>query len=654
MARSLVSHVILALLLSCLLVVPPWAVADAPLDEVVVTARRIPGLAAKVHELPASVSVVTSDTIAHSGAHTTVEAMQQLAGVSVLDNRGLGLGADTTVNLRGIVNSSRTDVLVLVDGIRQNRITGDEVHWQAIPVSEIDRIEVIRGGGGTIYGEGALAGVINIVTKRGATKPIVAEESLEGGSYGWWRSVTQARGTEGPLSYGASFTRQLWDGYRDSTSTRGSTAHLGTTWTPLPETSLDLTATYHDDTSHFAGGLTPQQVQQDRRNPGSFHGFFHDNLYSVGATLTQQLGEAWTVAVNASQQHRVEDSTTTAVFDNVAPSRAAGGRLAHHAAGAVWETTSIAGVEVSDDKATTGLRGSALSESNRRGAAGFLEETLKLFQRWIVTAGFRYDKSWYREDLTFPTFNGKLRFSGRSPRLGLTYLFTPTTSAYVSWAESFKAPSIDDLDAILPPYNDNVGVRPQLAETTEGGVRWTTWPWAHVTASVFQTRIRDEILFNPDTFANANYTTRRTGAELAVRGVAWHDRVTYGAAYTFVRARFVKGAFTGYVIPGTPEHQISLNGTYHVTSWLETAADFTYVDIPYRINNFLNTLPARPYGVVNATVRYTRPNHEIYLTIQNLLDKRYSSFQASTGTAVGTGENPAPPRTFLLGTRVKI
>ncbi len=621
------------------------------LEEVIVTAKRIPGLSINPRELPAGVSVVTGQELARSGARTTTDVLQQLVGVSVMDSRGLGLGADGTVNLRGIVNSSRTGALVLVDGIRQNRITGDEVHWPAIPISQIERIEVLRGGGGTIYGEGALAGVINIVTKRGADKPLVAEQSLEGGSYGWWRGVTTARGTEGPLAYGLTFTRQLWDGYRDSTSTRGSSVNLVTTWTPWANTALDITANHHDDTSHFAGGLTPTQVKQDRRNRGNFPGFFHDRMTAVGTTLTQRLGDDWTVVGNLAFRRWDSDSTTTSVFENRAPSLTSGVRVAHHVAFPHWESTAVVGTDLARDKATTGTKTATLSESNKFSAAGFVEETLKLFARWVLTAGYRYDHSDYHEALTFPTFEGKLRFGGRSPKVGLTYLLNDRASLYTSWTQSFKAPNIDDLDAVLPPYNDNVGVRPQTARTTEAGARWAAAPWARLEGSLFHTRIRDEILFNNDTFANANFSTRRTGVELAARGALWRDRLSYGATYAFVRARFVKGAFTGYVIPGTPEHRVTLQAAYRFTPWLEGSADYLWVDTQFRINNFTNTLPGAAYGVTNATLRYRRPSHEVFLTVQNLLDKQYSSFQSSNGTAISTGENPAPPRTWLLGAK---
>ncbi|MBI4313619.1 MAG: TonB-dependent receptor [Candidatus Omnitrophica bacterium] len=627
---------------------PPWA-----LDDVVVTAKRIPGLQMDPHSIPAHITVIPAEEIARTGARTTLDVLQQMPGVSVLDTR-FGMGADGSVNLRGIVNGSRSAVLVLVDGIRQNRVTGDEVHWLAIPVNQIERMEVLRGGAGTIYGEGALAGVINIVTKRGGPRPLGGDSSLETGSYGWLRSVINAGGAKDAWSYNFSVTRQLWDGYRDSTSSRASTVSASATWTPRPETSIDMTTSFHDDTSHFAGGLTTATVERDRRNPGTFSGFFEDKIAQFGATVTQQIGEAWTLVGNLFARQWDEDITTTGTFANIAPSHGGGLRAAHEMGRDFWHAATVAGFELFDEKATTGLRTSTLSESNREGGAAFIEETLKLFQKWVLTAGVRYDKSFYKEDLAFPTFTGKIKFSGSSPKVGLNYLLNDTASTYVSWARSFKAPNIDDLDAVLPPFTDSVDVKPQVADTAETGVRWDAAPWAKFQGAVFHTHIDNEIIFNAGTFSNQNFTTRRVGTEWSVHGGRWNDRLLYGATYALVKARFSKGDLTGNVIPGTPEHIITLRASYRIAPWLEAASDYRWVDTPFRINNLANTLPGDIYGVADMSLRYLRPRHEIYFTIQNFLDEEYSSFQSSSGTAVSTGENPAPPRTFLIGAKVKL
>ena len=98
---------------------------------------------------------------------TAQEAVSQAAGVTVRDFGGLG--KLSTVSIRG---STSQQVLVLIDGVRINPSTGGGADLSSIPASQIERIEVIRGGGSALYGEGAIGGVVNIITKKHKGKAI--------------------------------------------------------------------------------------------------------------------------------------------------------------------------------------------------------------------------------------------------------------------------------------------------------------------------------------------------------------------------------------------------------------------------------------------------------------------------------------------------
>lgn len=114
---------------------------------------------------------------------TTEEAIRQAAGVNVRDFGGLG--QLSTISIRG---SSADQVVVLLDGVRLNPSTGGGVDFSSIPAEHIDRIEVIRSGDSAFYGEGAVGGVVNIVTKKGSRKPANTVD-LTYGSYETFRAA---------------------------------------------------------------------------------------------------------------------------------------------------------------------------------------------------------------------------------------------------------------------------------------------------------------------------------------------------------------------------------------------------------------------------------------------------------------------------------
>ncbi len=96
------------------------------LPEVLISPRRVPGLSVDANAYPGHATVITRRMIERSSAATIQELLARQDGVQFNDQQGFGLGADAGINLRGLVNPSRMNILVLVDGVRQNRLTGDE------------------------------------------------------------------------------------------------------------------------------------------------------------------------------------------------------------------------------------------------------------------------------------------------------------------------------------------------------------------------------------------------------------------------------------------------------------------------------------------------------------------------------------------------
>ncbi len=120
--------------------------------------------------------VVTSGQIARDGDRTVADAIEEIPGVNVV--RYGPFGAQTAVGIRG---SSSQQVLILVDGLPSAGTQINDVNLEDFSVSGIDRIEVVEGGGSTLYGSGSIGGVINIIT---APQPARSSATLSTGSFG--------------------------------------------------------------------------------------------------------------------------------------------------------------------------------------------------------------------------------------------------------------------------------------------------------------------------------------------------------------------------------------------------------------------------------------------------------------------------------------
>lgn len=146
----------------------PALAQEQALSPVVVTATRSAQAARDV--LPDSV-VITAEEIARSGQTTLADLLQRRRGVEI--SRNGGPGTQTSVFLRGSENKQN---VVLVDGVRTGSSTSGGASWAAIPLSQIDRIEIVYGPLSTLYGSDAVGGVVQIFTKKGdgAPKPTVS------------------------------------------------------------------------------------------------------------------------------------------------------------------------------------------------------------------------------------------------------------------------------------------------------------------------------------------------------------------------------------------------------------------------------------------------------------------------------------------------
>jgi vitamin B12 transporter len=175
------------------------------LPPLVVTATRTE---VPLNQLTTSLTVITAEEIRERQAELVSEVLRDVAGVNVVQTGSMGTA--TSVFIRG---SASNQVLVLIDGVEINSTTTGAYDFANLTTESIERIEVLRGAGGTLYGSQAIGGVINIITKRGQG-PLDVGVSAQGGN-GWTnRQVATLRGGVGDLGYSFSVGRLASDGFR--------------------------------------------------------------------------------------------------------------------------------------------------------------------------------------------------------------------------------------------------------------------------------------------------------------------------------------------------------------------------------------------------------------------------------------------------------
>ena len=232
-------------LLATIFAVPAAADPGVTIPETVITATRTPTLA---KDIPAGVTAISRAAIEASGATTLADVLATVPGLHVSPSGGPG--GQASVFARG-TNSSH--VLVLRDGMAVNDASdvSGAFNFGVDTLSDIERIEVIRGPMAALYGSGAIGGVINLISRRGTAGPVRLEIDLTGGYPASIIGSAVASGVAGPFDYALTAESQSRRGF-DSTPRRMSvytgrpegfrdrvaTANLG--YTPVEGTRLSL------------------------------------------------------------------------------------------------------------------------------------------------------------------------------------------------------------------------------------------------------------------------------------------------------------------------------------------------------------------------------------------------------------------------------
>ena len=391
-------------------------------------------------EVTTSISVITSKEIEAQHAETALEALRNVPGVDVVQSGSKGNSG--AVFIRG---SNSDQVLVLMDGVEVNSTTLGSFDFAHLTTDNIDRIEVLRGAGGTLYGSQAIGGVINIITKKGQG-PAQLTLSGEGGNWSTHREALSLRGGLGRLGYSLSVSRFASDGfhrfnddYRNLTSSARLDYRLTDNATikgifHFAKTDLGLF-----NSNNFAPG-----------NPGDPNAREATEQYLGKLEWEQKIFSDWDFRISGSifKEHlRDSDNTDACVFLGF-PCDAAKTRsrfrpqigtaeFQTNYRLAEWSTTTF-GVEFKRRSASTSSTsdGADLGKIDRsiRNMSYYLQEQIQFWDhRLTLIPGIRLD-----DNQSFGT--------AWTPSFSAAYSVKETqTKVRAGYAAGFKAPTLNDL-----------------------------------------------------------------------------------------------------------------------------------------------------------------------------------------------------------------
>jgi iron complex outermembrane receptor protein len=468
------------------------------------------------------------------------EAVRLVPGVKV-DNQADGERVHLSIRGQGILSERGIrGVKVLLDGLPLNDPTGFAPDLYDVDWDNVERIEVLRGPGASLYGGGSTAGVINIATTPGgSSSPSVV--SVRGGSYGFWKATGQGSGSIGDLGFRLSASRTMGDGYRVHTAFAATNLYGKGDWDVTDRLHLTPIVAYTNFFNDNAEGLNLTWLAEDRRqaNPDAtvFNEYQRTHRLTGGVVGRWQAGEATNLefdgyvrrtayreAVPSSVQHRTLTSPGVSVQ---LTHGFATGAVAHTVGGGTdvqWQSID----EFRLPNLGNAVEGSTLLSDqtiDQSGVGLFLFDRIAFNDRWGGLINLRYDRITNRLDDRLREngvdLSGSKDFDRGTMRVGLAYSPTRTLSLYGNWGQGFLPPATEELDNNpVAQGGFNGSLEPALSNGEELGVRGVLGERLLYDLTLFHLETRDDfdryrIETRPlETFYRNGGNSRRFGAEL--------------------------------------------------------------------------------------------------------------------------------------------
>jgi len=580
------------------------------LDTMTVTATRTP---TEVRNFGGSVTVLTEDDLKQLQQPTLPDVLRTVPGLNVVQTGGLG--KQTSVFMRG-TNSNHT--LVLVDGIEINDPSDPSgaFDFSNLQISNIERIEILRGPQSTLYGSDAIGGVIQIFTKKGQGKPTISG-GFTGGSQETYQGDVGVSGKYKSLDYSARVSRLESDGISAADEDNGNNEKDGYKNTTFSSSlglqltdwlSLDGVLRYTDAETEIDGFSNITFLPAD--DPDSIQE--NEELYTKLSANTSLLSGRW--------QSRLSVAHTDIQRDNINGPQAPDGIVVSPSMNSFegrktqfeWlndirlpmghNLTVGLGTEEERVDTSAGIRQSVRTDSI------FLQDQVRFFERYSVTAGIRHDDhELFGSETTWRvTAAADLHEAGVVVR--------------GSMGTGFKAPTIVQL---FDPQFGNPSLQPEKSRGWEFGFDYTSPNKLIGLGSTAFFNDIENIIVIDGVFPAFSY---RNVNEAKIRGYELYfnlsplDALKFRADYTYTEALNEQ---TNMQLLRRPEHKVTFTADY---SFMERGSALLNIQYTGKRQDFIGLTQGEleDYTVVNLALAYdVTDNIELQARLDNAFDEDY-------------------------------
>lgn len=581
------------------------------LDDIVVTASRVEQPRESV---VSDVTVINREEIERAGSDSVTDLLRKQPGIQIISNGGAGTAS--SIFLRG---TNADHVIVLVDGLRVNSATLGTTSFESIPLSQIEKIEVLRGPASSLYGADGIGGVIQLFTRKGKTSSPHFHAAAGIGSYNTKTAEAGISGGYQNLSYGLNVSSLDTDGF---SARRVRIGKFDKDDDGHSKLSVSAYADLLLAEGHSIGVQYFESKNRSEYDSGNdnFDNYGQQTLQSYAFTSKNQITNFWHstfklgVGVDRSDSHVLPSAFSAP--RGISKFRSEQQQL-------TWQNDlklPLGTLTLAYDRLAQEVDSTTNYAENERNTDGFLASYLLNHGNHSIQTSLREDHN---------SQYGNYTTGG----VGYGYRFTPSWHVSTNYGKAFKAPTFNQL--YFPNFGDPT-LEPEKSENIDIAI---SYQGSHFNSGItlFQNKIRNLI-------ANAGpaVSTCTSGGFCPINvGKVEIQGITLNGQWDITDTLFLNGNYTVQSPRDEKTDQLLVRrgnrygaiNLLHNVGALQWGAELLGASTRY--NNATNTKKMGGYMLVNLTANYKlNPEWKLEARANNVLDKEYVlAYTGNTNTS---------------------
>ncbi|EAI4882883.1 TonB-dependent receptor [Campylobacter jejuni] len=628
------------------------------------------------------------------------QALERISGISFV-NFGLGRNID----MRGQGDKSNIAVKVMIDGRAINVLDNSHgvTQLDSINLDNVERIEIIPGGGSVLYGSGTRGGVINIITKKQKSDAFainLKSSAYDHGRLGGNLGINGAKQINENLAFSFDIQSFNLDGYQEGYNEKGYFINTKTYIDINDNSDLTLGYNYFKSKNTSSGYLTKAQAQSDPTQKGNSDNITQINRPEISLDYHYYFDDIWEFNLEAFWQNQkinyLKDVSTMSsmglsvpVYQNGSGFKDTltgislknklnyannsyfifGYEFANHDA----KRTSIIHYDINSPKFQMSHTMTTLMDMNKQSHSIFALDSHEFNDIFSISGGARYEYSLYDTNRNYtsnmiissiPRPSTPELFSTDDTSHNFAFEITPnfkysdTGKLYIKYERGFVSPSpaqfVNKDQKTQKYYSANLN--PEIFDTFELGIDDFWWDFYGFNLTLFYTLSKDEISYlgNPHATGGGFWQyynidqTRRLGVELSLSQNFLDDDLIFRESLTYLDAKISKGVNDGMRIPYVSKIKATAGLEYAWNKNFSNFIDLTYFSrakdggtIDENTGKMSKNSWIRDYFLTDIGMKYNYKKLQILAGIRNLFDKRYYTYQDSINDQylVGNGRN---------------